>query len=293
GRCGRPSARPPEVEHQAPSVFLLSQSFSHGQRTRTTMRTFRGGEHEVPRYRQQRAAAERDDNARLGVMQQKQEDCNHRPARSQQKLPPAQVRIRRFPRRPGNVPVRANQPQAPRHPAPPPFPSAVDPAPLPRLTSGPTAKSSEHSRIAPDGGVMQLYTKILIGLVAGVVVGLVANIAGLVWLQDGLVALRPVGTAFIKLITMLVVPLVVASLLVGTASLGDIRKLGRIGGKTIAYYMVTTAVAVTIGLILSNIVRPGSRIDPATRDSLAAQFSGEAAGRVALAAESPGIVDVL
>ncbi len=140
---------------------------------------------------------------------------------------------------------------------------------------------------------MQLYTKILIGLVAGVVVGLVANIAGLVWLQDGLVALRPVGTAFIKLITMLVVPLVVASLLVGTASLGDIRKLGRIGGKTIAYYMVTTAVAVTIGLILSNIVRPGSRIDPATRDSLAAQFSGEAAGRVALAAESPGIVDVL
>ena len=140
---------------------------------------------------------------------------------------------------------------------------------------------------------MQLYTKIFIGLVAGVVVGLIANLAGLVWLQNALVALRPVGTAFIKLITMLVVPLVVASLLVGTASLGDIRKLGRIGGKTVAYYMMTTAVAVTIGLILSNIIRPGSRIDPATRDSLAAQFSNEAAGRVALAAESPGVVDVL
>ena len=140
---------------------------------------------------------------------------------------------------------------------------------------------------------MQLYTKILIGLVVGVVVGLIANLAGLVWLQEALVALRPVGTAFIKLITMLVVPLVVASLLVGTASLGDIRKLGRIGGKTVAYYLVTTAIAVTIGLILSNIIRPGSRIDPATRDSLAAQFSSEAAGRVALAAKSPGIVDVV
>ena len=140
---------------------------------------------------------------------------------------------------------------------------------------------------------MQLYTKIFIGLVVGVAVGLIANLAGLVWLQQGLVALRPVGTAFIKLITMLVVPLVVASLLVGTASLGDIRKLGRIGGKTVAYYLVTTAIAVTIGLILSNIIRPGSRIDPATRDSLAAQFSSEAAGRVALAAESPGVVDVL
>ena len=140
---------------------------------------------------------------------------------------------------------------------------------------------------------MALYNKILIGLVLGVVAGLVANIADLVWLQAILEAVEPVGTIFIRLITMIVIPLVVASLLIGTASLGDIRKLGRIGGKTIAFYLSTTAIAVTIGLVLSQLVRPGSRIDPLTRDSLAATFAEEAAGRVELAATKPSLVDVV
>lgn len=140
---------------------------------------------------------------------------------------------------------------------------------------------------------MQLYTKILIGLVAGVVAGLVANLLGLEWLQSLLAALEPLGTVFIRLITMVVIPLVVASLLVGTASLGDLRKLGRIGGKTVVFYLGTTAIAVTIGLLLSNIVLPGSRIDPATRDALAATFAEEAQGRVELAAQSPSVRDVL
>src|SRR5690606_42084383 len=56
-------------------------------------------------------------------------------------------------------------------------------------------------------------------------------------------------------ITMIVVPLVVASLLMGVASLGDIRKLGRIGGKTVTYYMATTAIAITVGLLLALAVR--------------------------------------
>jgi len=140
---------------------------------------------------------------------------------------------------------------------------------------------------------MALYNKILIGLVLGVVVGLVANVADLGWLQVFLEGVEPVGTIFIRLITMIVIPLVVASLLIGTASLGDIRKLGRIGGKTIAFYLSTTAVAVTIGLVLSQLVRPGSRIDAGTRDSLAASFAEEAAGRVELAASKPNLVDVL
>jgi Na+/H+-dicarboxylate symporter len=140
---------------------------------------------------------------------------------------------------------------------------------------------------------MQLYTKILIGLTLGVAAGLAANLMGLEWLQNALGALEPVGTAFIRLITMIVIPLVVASLMVGTASLGDVRKLGRIGGKTVVFYMATTAVAVTIGLAVSNLVRPGSRIDPSTRDRLAAAFAEEAEGRLALAAEKPGVVQVL
>ena len=140
---------------------------------------------------------------------------------------------------------------------------------------------------------MQLYTKILIGLVAGAVVGLVANLTDIGWLRQTLVSLELVGTAFIRLITMIVIPLVVASLMVGTASLGDIRKLGRIGSKTLVYYLLTTAIAVSIGLGVSNLFQPGSGVDPATRDQLAAQFESEAAGKMQMAAESPSLKDVL
>jgi Na+/H+-dicarboxylate symporter len=140
---------------------------------------------------------------------------------------------------------------------------------------------------------MQLYTKILIGMAAGTVLGLTANLLDLVWLRDLLIAIEPIGTAFIRLITMVVVPLVAASLLLGTASLGDLRKLGRIGGKTVTYYLATTAVAVTIGLLVSNVIKPGSRIDPETRDSLAAAFQDQAGRAVELAAERPSVVQTL
>jgi Na+/H+-dicarboxylate symporter len=140
---------------------------------------------------------------------------------------------------------------------------------------------------------MQLYNKILIGLIAGAVVGAIANIGGIEPLQNVLSALEPLGTAFINLITMIVIPLVVASLLVGTASLGDLRKLGRIGGKTLVYYMLTTAAAVTIGLVLSNLIRPGSRVSAATRDELSARYGGDAAARMDLANNAPGWVETL
>lgn len=144
---------------------------------------------------------------------------------------------------------------------------------------------------------MQLYTKIAIGLVAGIVAGVAANVSGLAdtaaWSDAILPFLNFVGSAFIRAITMIVIPLVVASLMLGVASLGDIRKLGRIGGKTVAYYLVTTCIAVTIGLALALLVRPGSRITAASRDALAADFSSEASERVAAAASKPGIWDVL
>ena len=140
---------------------------------------------------------------------------------------------------------------------------------------------------------MQLYTKILIGLIAGGTIGAIANAANLTGLAQFLIALEPIGTGFIRLITMIVVPLVVASLLVGTASLGDMSKLGRIGGKTLGYYMFTTAIAVTIGLGISNLIKPGSDVDPATRDQLAERFQSEAQGKMEIAAEAPSVVDVL
>lgn len=144
---------------------------------------------------------------------------------------------------------------------------------------------------------MQLYTKITLGLVLGAAVGAVMNATGLAatpaWSEGALPFLNFVGSAFIRAITMIVIPLVAASLLVGVASLGDLSKLGRIGGKTIGYYLVTTAIAITIGLTLASLVKPGSRINPASRDALAAEFGEQAAGRVAMAAERPGTWDVL
>lgn len=144
---------------------------------------------------------------------------------------------------------------------------------------------------------MQLYTKISIGLLLGAVVGVAVNVLGLAdaafWETAILPVLNFVGSAFVRSITMVVIPLVVASLLIGVASLGDIRKLGRIGGKTLLYYLLTTALAISIGLGLATAVKPGSRISAASRDELAREYGGEAATRVDIAAERPEIWDTL
>ncbi len=144
---------------------------------------------------------------------------------------------------------------------------------------------------------MQLYTKIFLGLLAGAIVGAAANATGVaetaLWTGSMLPLLEFVGNAFIRGITMIVIPLVVASLMMGVASLGDIRRLGRIGGRTVGYYLLTTAVAISIGLVLALLVRPGSRIGPESRDELAREFASAASDRVALAAERPTIWDVL
>jgi Na+/H+-dicarboxylate symporter len=102
---------------------------------------------------------------------------------------------------------------------------------------------------------MNLSNKILIGLVLGVAAGLVVGPEGLGVVKKWI---APFGTLFINMIKMIIVPLVLASLVVGASSLGDVRKLGRIGGKTIVFYLVTTAVAVVIGIVMSLVMSPGS-----------------------------------
>ena len=141
---------------------------------------------------------------------------------------------------------------------------------------------------------MKLHTKITLALILGVLAGVVANLAGLGWLTEALVFLEPFGNAWIDLITMVVIPLVFASLVVGVTSMGDMARLGRIGGKTVAFYLGTTAVAVSIGLLLSNVVAPGSRIAPDALESLRGQYADQAGQQVEMAAgEAPGLLDVL
>lgn len=100
---------------------------------------------------------------------------------------------------------------------------------------------------------LPLSQRIVAGLLAGVAIGLVSKLAWASPLNAALVAMEPVGTAFIRLATMIVVPLVIGSLFTGVASLGDIRRLGAIGGRTFAYFLVTTFLAATIGLAVARL----------------------------------------
>ena len=101
---------------------------------------------------------------------------------------------------------------------------------------------------------LSLSQQIIAGLVAGVLLGLVSKLTWATPLQAALVAIEPVGTAFIRLATMIVVPLVIGSLFTGVASLGDIRRLGAIGGRTFAYFLITTFLASAIGLGVARLV---------------------------------------
>jgi Na+/H+-dicarboxylate symporter len=138
---------------------------------------------------------------------------------------------------------------------------------------------------------LKLYTKILIALALGALIGVVAKAYDVAWLHIAIRAIEPVGTAFIRLMTMIVLPLVVSSLLTGTASLGDARQVGKVGARTLAFALAATAVATGVGLLAFAIVRPGSGLDPAVRDALAAPFASQA--QTAATAQTPLLQTVL
>ncbi len=121
---------------------------------------------------------------------------------------------------------------------------------------------------------MKLHTQILIALILGAVLGPVP------FLKSFAIAIKPLGDAFINLLVMVVVPLIMASLIVGTASLGDLRKLGRIGAKTVGFYLFATALAVTFGLAAGLILGPGTGMDDEIRDRMVAEYAENASARV-------------
>jgi len=139
---------------------------------------------------------------------------------------------------------------------------------------------------------LKLQTRIFIGLAAGIVVGGISKVAGAEALQRWLIVIEPLGTVFIRLITMVVIPLVVASLFVGVTSLGDVRQLGRVGGKTLAYFAGTTAVAATIGLVVALVSRVGQGLDVAGRDALMGRLQ-EGSGAVSAGVAAPTLVQNL
>lgn len=126
---------------------------------------------------------------------------------------------------------------------------------------------------------MSRHTKIFIGLITGAAAGIAANflypdapILKIVqtYLSD------PLGKIFLNLLIMMVIPLVFSSLALGVAQIGDLKKLGRIGLKTMGYFFLVTALAVTIGLVLVNSIRPGDYLQGETKTQLLTSYSEQA-----------------
>ncbi|MGL5330416.1 MAG: dicarboxylate/amino acid:cation symporter [Peptostreptococcaceae bacterium] len=130
-----------------------------------------------------------------------------------------------------------------------------------------------------------LTTKILLGLFLGFVFGLLLSN-----LEDGFIKntlllegiLKVLGTGFTSAIKMMVVPLVFVSLVCGTSSMGDVKRLGRIGGKTMLFYLGTTAIAIIVSLALGSILKPGVGLD----------MSSMVSGEVTIG-ESKSLVDII
>ncbi|HYC90619.1 MAG TPA: dicarboxylate/amino acid:cation symporter [Thermoanaerobaculia bacterium] len=129
-----------------------------------------------------------------------------------------------------------------------------------------------------------LHTKILIGLVLGAAAGgtlnslLGAKHPQLTFVTDHIT--NPIGQLFLRLLLLIVVPLVFSSLVAGVAGLGDLRRIGRIGIKSLVYTLIISAISVVIGLTLANTIRPGERIDPAVSEQLRTQYAEDASKRV-------------
>ncbi|MGL5347759.1 MAG: dicarboxylate/amino acid:cation symporter [Peptostreptococcaceae bacterium] len=132
---------------------------------------------------------------------------------------------------------------------------------------------------------LTLTSKILIGLFLGFIFGLALKEVPSGYIKDSLILggiLKIAGNGFTSAIKMMVVPLVFVSLICGAASMGDTKKLGRIGGKTMLFYLGTTAVAIVISLILGSVLKPGVGLD----------MSSMATGEVTIG-ESKTLVDII
>ncbi|CAE7241746.1 unnamed protein product [Symbiodinium microadriaticum] len=131
---------------------------------------------------------------------------------------------------------------------------------------------------------LPLHTKILIGMTLGLIFGMVCiqfpALSGFT-----IDFIKPIGTIFIRALKMVAVPLVLASLIIGVANIGDISKLSRMGGKTLLIFIVTTIVSITIGLSIVAIMKPGDKITEETRISLMESFGSDAEGKIVYAEE--------
>ncbi len=122
----------------------------------------------------------------------------------------------------------------------------------------------------------QLHWQILLGMLLGVVVGAA--------LGEDVAYVKPLGDIFLRLLRMVIVPLIFSSLVVGTTGLGDASRVGRMGVKALLYYVVTSAAAILVGLLVVNLIRPGVHANlPLTAAPTGVKVSPERIGETLLA----------
>ena len=139
----------------------------------------------------------------------------------------------------------------------------------------------------------KLHWQIIIGMTCGVIYGLLASFFG--WIDFTTNWIKPWGVIFINLLKLVAVPMIIVSLINGVASLSDLTRLSRIGGRTIAIYLGTTVLAVIIGLLLVNIIRPGASLSPQLKEQLASSYKSQLAksSEQASQQEKGGPLDVI
>ena len=130
---------------------------------------------------------------------------------------------------------------------------------------------------------LALHWRILIGMAVGVVFGLIAVQLNAVDFVNTWI--KPFGKIFINLLKLIAVPLILASLIKGVSDLQDISQLSKMGFRTIGMYLVTTITAITIGLVLVNLIRPGAAISEENRAGLLAQYETAAGEKIQMAAD--------
>jgi len=138
-------------------------------------------------------------------------------------------------------------------------------------------------------------TFILVGLVLGALAGALAR----AWwggpALDAAVAgwIKPIGTIFLRMIFMVVVPLIFSAIVLGVVELGDVRRLGRVGWRCLGMTLLLSGASVVVGLTLVNLIRPGQRIEPAMREKLVAQYTAQAGEKIAQAEQKKALSQTL
>jgi len=122
---------------------------------------------------------------------------------------------------------------------------------------------------------LELHWQILIGMLVGILFGFVMT--QISWGKEFVADwIQPLGSIFVKLLKLIAIPLILASLVKGISDLKDISKFRNIGLRTIGTYIVTTVVAITVGLLLVNVMNPGSGISEETVTKLTDTYAGDA-----------------